>query len=240
MMRSGKYNCILLLLLAVDAFPQTPGNSEMSFSGYAGVATGLVYRGVNLADETLVPNLDIAIEHPTGFYLHTWFTRVNLPVPEYPPSEDTSWQGLINAGYNWRPATKWTLAVSHSWYQFAENEARKSPDYREWAISVDYSALLILDYAHTADVWGLDTEQDIVSISARWPLNRRVLGGATLGRVEQDGHYEADYTFAHFNLGLLIQDWSFQLQYHDAFDVEGNYLDDAIGHKWIAQVNWHW
>jgi len=239
-MHPSKQLCVLFTLLATQATAQSSGDQVLSLSGYVGIASDLVYRGVDLADETVVPHIDVALEHQAGFYLHGRLTRVRLPMPVYATDQDSRGLGFLDAGYSWRPAPEWTLTLAHSWYHFDDAGTQDSPDYREWAISFDYSALFALDYAHSAELWGLNTEQDMISVSARWPLTRRLLGAATLGRIEQDGYYQVDYTFAHFNLGLLIQDWSVQLQYHDTFDVAGNYLDGMLGNKWVAQVNWHW
>lgn len=232
----------LLCTVAAPARSHAVETGNLSWSGRIGVATGLVYRGIKLNEEDLVPDLDVAVEHASGFYLHGWLTRVDLPQPDYYyASSDTMWQTLLDAGYIWRASPAWTVTVGHGWYRYSGQLSERSPDYREWLVGVDYKNLLVLDYAHAEKLWGIEEQQDALSLSVYWPFSRRLIGAATLGWVEQDGLYQDRYNYLRFNLGYLLPgSWSVQLQYHDAFGIGEIYREHGAKREWVAQLNWHW
>ena len=231
----------LLCVIAASARSQDTDAGNLAWSGQMGVASGLVYRGIRLNHETPVPDLDLAVEHASGFYLHGWLTRVELPQPAYYAGAESMWQTSLAAGYNWRASPAWTLTLAHNWYRYSDELPDRRPEYQEWLFSADYNNLLVLDYTHAQDWWGLDGEQETLSIGVRWPFTPRLIGAATLGRVEQDGRYRDSYRYLRLNLGYLLPGgWSVQLQYHDSFGVGGPYRDAAAKRDWVAQLNWHW
>ena len=231
----------LLSVVAASARTQETDTGGISWSGQVGLASGLVYRGIRLNDETLVPDLDIAIEHASGLYLNGWLTRVELPQPAYYAGADSMWQTVLGAGYNWRVSPAWTLSLAHNWYLYSDALPERRPDYREWLLSADYNNLLVFDYSHAKDWWGLEGDQDTLSVGIHWPFSPRLIGAATLGLVEQEGHYQDSYRYLRLNLGyLLARDWSVQLQYHDSFGVGDFYRNAAASREWVAQVSWYW
>lgn len=241
---------ILSCTLAPSALAGSVDTTGVSWSGQVGIASGLVYRGIRLNGESVVPGLNLAVEHKSGFYLHGWFTRVALPYPdeEYDyayeynePDAETQWQTLVEAGYNWRLTPAWSISLGHSWYRYSEQVQDNRPDYREWMISVDYNGLLIIDYAHTEELWGLEERQQLVSLGVHWPFTPRLIGAATLGWVGQEGLYDDRYHYLRLNLGyLLAENWSAQLQFHHSNGMGYTYGDHAARGQWVAQLNWHW
>ncbi len=236
-------SCLALALALVLAAPATAREKHgLRWSGQLGVASGMVYRGMDLSAGQVTPNFDMSVEHDSGLYLHGWLTRVAFPrLPYYPSDDDDdSSQVLADVGYHWRPDEQWTLTLAHYWYHYDQQWLDRSPDYREWYANLDYDGFLAIDYAHTGKYWGMDEQQDTVSVSARWPLTRRLLGAATLGWVGQSGRYADDYTYLRLNLAWLWRDWSVQLQFHDSSGVGNYYSGSEARRKWVAQLNWYW
>lgn len=231
----------LPLALLTMAFPalccgQASLPGELSWSGSLGLASGQVYRGLSLADESIVPNINLAVEHSEGIYARAWLTRVELTGLRY-EAEDSMWQTLIDVGYRWQPTPDWSVQLAHYWYRYSEDVHDSSYNYREWALSVAYSAYLTFDYAHTEDLWGRDVRQDTLALSGRWPFARQFIGEAALGWVEQSSE---NYPFLRFNAGYILRDWSLQLQYHTTLGADLPYRSDRTGDQWVAQLNWHW
>jgi len=253
----------LLSALSTATYAQSPAGSAFAWSGRAGLATGLDYRGIRLSDARAVPDLDLAVDHRSGAYLHGWLTRVDLPqqkpqgyYPPHPPAypapypqayppaysatESSMWQTLLDAGYRFALSDDWALGLAYGRYLYSGDTRQGSPGYGEVSLRLDYLAYLTAGYAHAEDPWGLDTRQDVLSAGLRWPFTRRLLGSATLGWVTQDGDYRGDYTYLRLDAGFLVRDWSFVLQYHDSFGGIDSYGDGTSSRQWIAQVNWHW
>ena len=228
-----------LLALAGLSQAQTPHADTLAWSVDAGVATDLVYRGLDLSDDSWVPSLRAAVEHRSGFYLRSWLTRVELAGLSTIP-EGSQWQGLIDAGYNWRPGRDWSLSVGRSWYRYSADLRGHSPDYTEWTATLHYSAYLSLSVAHSENLWGLDVQQDVASLSARRPLGRRVIGEATVGWVSQSLWENSDYQFVSLNVGYVRGDWSMQLQFHSTFGSIPAYNPARTGNQWVAQLTRHW
>lgn len=218
--------------------------AHLAYSGRVGLATGLVYRGIDLANDRPVPGLDLAVDHDSGLYLHSWLARVELPRPDYYAyfgnvGHDGMWQGVIDAGYHWRPLHLLTLSLAHNWYLYSDDQPASDPDYREWVLSVDYQGFVALDLAHTGDLWGQDLRQNAVALTGRWPFARQLISTATLGWVDQEGRIADSYSYLRFDIGLLRGDWSLQLQYHNSFNVGGYYAGNAVHGKWVAAIDWH-
>ncbi len=232
----------LLYAIGTVARPQALDRGTLSWSGLVGAASGLVYRGIDLNEEVLVPNLDIAVEHDSGFYLHGWLTRVDLPQREYDyTGTGTLWQTLLDVGYTWRVSPALTTTLAHGWYRYSDEWYDREPDYREWMVTVDYRNLLVLDYARTDRLWGLDEQQDALSLGIHWSFNPRLVGAATVGWIHQDGLYADDYRYLRLNLGYLIRgDWSIQLQFHDSFGIGDVYHEAGAKREWVGQLSWHW
>jgi hypothetical protein len=231
----------LSLALLTLAFPglcygQTSLPSELNWSGSLGLASGQVYRGLSLADEAIVPNINLVVEHSEGIYARAWLTRVELAGLRY-ETQGNMWQTLFDVGYDWRLTPDWAVQMAHYWYRYSEEVRDSSFNYREWAVSVDYGAYLTFDYAHTEDLWGLDTRQDVLTLSGRWPFTHQFIGEAALGWVEQQ---RENYPFLRLNAGYVLRDWSLQLQYHTTLGADLPYRDDRTGDQWVAQLNWHW
>jgi len=230
----------LSCLLSATALAQSSSNQAFSLSGRAGLASGLVYRGISLGDGHLTPELDLALDHSSGLYLHGWLTRVDLPEPLYYASGQRMWQTLVDVGYRWQAAHNWAFALAYKRYLYSDDTWAGSPNYYEIACSVEYSNYLLVDYAHVEDLWGLQVQQDVLSVGLRWPFTRHLFGDVTMGWSDQDG-YDADrYSYLRFNVGYLLDDWSFQLQYNDTFGSGDLYSNGASGSQWVAQVNWYW
>ncbi|TGD75979.1 hypothetical protein E4634_00020 [Mangrovimicrobium sediminis] len=231
----------LTCALTLSPHSQAISPSDFDWNGQLGIASGLVYRGLDLTSGDVTPNVDVAVEHTSGLYLHGWLTYLYLP--EYYIDEidgEDAWQGMIDLGYSWRASHDWTLTLAHNWYRYTEQWLEQSPDYREWNASVDYRDFVTVGYARSDRLWGIDERQDTLTLSARWPFHRRVLGEAAFGWVDQSGTYSDHYSFARLNLGVLWRAWSAQLQYHHSFGMGDTYEHDIAEHVVIAALNWHW
>ena len=238
-MHPGHAAALSILVITKLAGPQQVTAGELVSTGSIGLASGQVYRGIALARETLVPNINVALEHSSGVYARTWLTRVQLAGLAY-PSDESTWQTLLDVGYLWQLQSHWTISAAHRWYHYSENTRGSDRDYREWSASLDYGAYLTLNYAYTNDLWGRDLRQDVTTLSGRWPFTQRLVGEAAVGWVSQHGQRGDSYSFLRLNAGCVIRDWSFQLQFHTTHNVDGYYRKSRIGNQWIAQMDWHW
>ncbi len=232
--------------------------AELAWTGRAGVASGLVYRGISLSNRDVVPNLDVAVEHDSGLFANGWLTRVEFPAvsgyPEpytdpyidtytvpYPTrSADTEWQLMAGVGYRWRPGNDWAVSGTHSWFRYPGEDQDYDPDYREYGLTVEYRGHLLLDYAYADDLWGLGIRQSVVSLTGRWSFSPRLLAAGTAGWADQRGAAGDSYSYLQLNLGYLIEDWSVQLQFHHSSGWDTLYPGDPAEREWVVQLNWHW
>lgn len=235
----GRYAAFLAAALWGSLTPDAMA-TELSWSGRLGVASGLVYRGINLGREDLVPHLNVAVEHPVGLFAHGWLTRVDSPEPYPYQDRNSEWQAMAALGYQWRAGEPWALALVQSWYRYPGADGHGSRDYRETALSLEYSPHLEFDYAYTPDLWGLGIRQHVGAVTGRWSFAPRVLGAGTAGWVEQAGYAGDSYAYLQLNLGYLVGAWSMQLQFHQGFGMHTAYPDAQADREWIAQLNWHW
>ena len=110
---------LLTMIFGALCWGQASLPGELSCSGSLGLASGQAYRGLSLADETIVPNINLAVEHSEGFYARAWLTRVELTGLRY-EAQDSMWQTLIDVGYHWQLTPDWTAQLSHYWYRYLE------------------------------------------------------------------------------------------------------------------------
>lgn len=227
-----------LALLAPPSLAQDE-SKRLQWSGDISLANALVYRGLLLSSEPVVPGATIALEDKSGLFLHSWLTRVDLDGLLGLPEND-QWQFLFDVGYRWRFARDWSLALAHNWYLYSGEYLNRKPNYTEWSGHLNYSSYATLSYAHSDKLWGLDTRQDVVSLSGRWPFTRRFFGEAELGWVEQRYFTTDTYWYARLNLGYVIRHWSLQVQYHNTEDSPPLYVDERSGEQWVFKASWHW
>lgn len=233
---------LLWLLPAVSAFAQSSAEASRWHShANLGVASDIVYRGIRLSDEDLVPDLQWELKHQGGFFASIGATQVDLE-GLYFASHSEQWQLAYDLGYSWQLNRDWAISGSYTWLRYSDSDAAFNYDYEEWSAAVHYSDYASLVYATTDDLWGFETEQEVLSLVLRYPLSASIIGEVEGGRVENDPFYNShyEYQFARVNLGYVYRHWSAQLQYHySSSEAKKLYRNDRVGSQWVVKFAYH-
>ncbi|MGY0559511.1 TorF family putative porin [Luteimonas sp. A277] len=178
----------LTAAFAVAALPahaqEAGGDTAWSFGGELVAASDYVWRGVSQTMEDPALQLDLMVEHASGFYVGAAGSNVDFGDPDdgmdYEVSAYLGWAGELGAG------TELDVAISHVAYP-GHNGADYDIDYTEIEANLAFADYYNVGVAYSPDIFNLGAKGWYYYAGADFPLGET---GFTLGL--QAGHYDLD------------------------------------------------
>ncbi len=198
----------LLVSLALPA-------SAAEFSGYLTLTTDYVWRGVTQSDGDPAAQLGGEVSFRSGVYAGLWGSTIDI---DNGGNRQRDAEVNYYLGYGYDVSALWVLGASVVAYTYPGQTGPIDYNYEEYALSVNYDDRAWLEYAYSADYWGLNIESHNVELISEWSAGEHLVLRAAVGYFDFADFLDDSYAYWDLGVTWPLNRFSFDLRYHDTSD----------------------
>lgn len=233
----GRALALAALLLAAPG-----GVRAQGWGGSAGLVSDYVYRGLSLSAGDPAGQLDLHYRGQDGWYAGLWASSVRR-LDFY----STSAEFDPYLGWQWRPAERWSAAISAVHHDYPWDNPGRHYDYEEFSGSLGYADRAFLTVSFSPDT-AVEARYRFVSgraalaydLALRQPLPRALTLEAGIGYRDLRWAVGSGYVYGNAGLGWDWRAWHLDLSYITTNgEARRLFYENQAVRRLVGSVQWH-
>ncbi|MFK7831340.1 MAG: TorF family putative porin [Congregibacter sp.] len=230
------------VLVAVE-IGSAPGLAvaQLDLNAHATLATDYVFRGVSQTLSAEALQLDIGLEHESGWFTYIWASNVDF-APAYTVDDGARLELNLAGGYSFEISDRLAATLGATRYLFPNTKAGIDYDYLEWLGSLELDAKYELTMGYSNDVFGSGFDGSFVALAMDHNLGQGLAPDLVqnlalrfeLGHYDIDAAYSQSYSYAELALigGSRAVEW--RLSYFSTSgEAQALFYESTVGERLV-------